>query len=111
MKLGFMNSELGTGTRFSVTLASLVFSLSSFVFFTACTDYQEEFENAFGALEYTEGSSDSTPDVSSDSGSGKSSSSVKEKSSSSAKSSSSVAPASSGTAPLSSETRQGIACE
>ena len=71
-----------------ITLASLVFSLSSLVLFAACTDYQEEFENAFGALEYTVESSDSTSDGSSDSGSGKSSSSVKEKSSSSAESSS-----------------------
>ncbi|MBR6943971.1 MAG: hypothetical protein IKH55_13255, partial [Fibrobacter sp.] len=61
-----------------ITLASLVFSLSSLVLFAACTDYQEEFENAFGALEYTVESSDSTPDGSSDSGSGKSSSSIKE---------------------------------
>lgn len=76
------------GTKQSILHFSL-FILSFFII-TACTDYQEEFENAFGALEYTEGSSDSTPDVSSDSGSGKSSSSVKEKSSSSAKSSSSV---------------------
>ena len=71
-----------------ITLASLVFSLSSLVLFAACTDYQEEFENAFGALEYTVESSDSTPDGSSDSGSKKSSSSVKAKSSSSVESSS-----------------------
>ena len=45
-----------------ITLASLVFSLSSLVLFSACTDYQEEFENAFGALEYTVESSDSTSD-------------------------------------------------
>lgn len=77
-----------------ITLASLVFSLSSLVLFAACTDYQEEFENAFGALEYTHESSDSTPDGSSDSGSGKSSSSIKEKSSSSVESSSAKEPSS-----------------
>lgn len=111
MKLGFMNSELGTGTRFSVTLASLVFSLSSFVFFTACTDYQEEFENAFGALEYTDGSSDSTPESSDGktvvSSSADKLSSSKEKSSSSVNylsATSSFTPVSSVTAPLSSET-------
>ena len=69
----------------SIGSMALLFTL---VLFAACTDYQEEFENAFGALEYTVESSDSTSDGSSDSGSGKSSSSVKEKSSSSAESSS-----------------------
>ena len=74
------------GTKQSILHFSL-FILSFFII-TACTDYQEEFENAFGALEYVHESSDSTPDGSSDSGSGKSSSSIKEKSSSSAESSS-----------------------
>ena len=70
-------------------------------FFSACTDYQEEFENAFGALEYVVESSSSTPESSD----GKTA--VKEKSSSSEKhlfATSSSAPASSGTAPMSSET-------
>lgn len=70
-------------------------------FFSACTDYQEEFENAFGALEYVVESSSSTPESSD----GKTA--TKEKSSSSVKNlsaTSSSAPASSGTAPMSSET-------
>ncbi len=75
--------------RRKISLSFLIFSLSSFVLFSACTDYQEEFENAFGALEYSNESSDSTQDISSDSGTGKSSSSANEKSSSSVKSSSS----------------------
>lgn len=70
-------------------------------FFSACTDYQEEFENAFGALEYVVESSSSTPESSD----GKTA--TKEKSSSSVKNlsaTSSSASASSGTAPMSSET-------
>ena len=70
-------------------------------FFSACTDYQEEFENAFGALEYVVESSSSTPESSD----GKTA--TKEKSSSSVKNlsaTSSSAPASSGTPPMSSET-------
>ncbi len=78
-------------------------------FFSACTDYQEEFENAFGALEYVHESSDSAPESSDGktvvSSSADKMSSSKEKSSSSAKSSSSVAPASSGTTRFSRATR------
>lgn len=43
-----MNSKL--------RLISLVFGLSSLISFTACTDYQEEFDNNFGALEYADDS-------------------------------------------------------
>ena len=94
------------GTKQSILHSSffiLHFSLFilSFFIITACTDYQEEFENAFGALEYTHESSESTPESSD----GKTA--TNEKSSSSVKNlsaTSSSAPASSGTAPLSSAT-------
>ena len=88
----------------AVYFSLFIFSL---LLFSACTDYQEEFENAFGALEYTDHSSESKPEssdgkVGASSSSNKlssavetstskniSSSSIKEMSSSSAKSSSS----------------------
>ena len=75
----------------AVYFSLFIFSL---LLFSACTDYQEEFDNAFGALDYTNGSSESKSE-SSDGKSYESSSSVKSSSSvhvssSSAKSSSSV---------------------
>jgi uncharacterized protein (TIGR02145 family) len=75
----------------AVYFSLFIFSL---LLFSACTDYQEEFDNAFGALDYTNGSSESKSE-SSDGKSCESSSSVKSSSSvhvssSSAKSSSSV---------------------
>lgn len=80
---------------------SLVFTLSSVVLFSSCTDYQDEFENAFGALDYTNDTGESKPEssdgkVDESSSSINSSSSVKE-SSSSTKSSSSMSSSSTNT--------------
>ena len=89
-----MNLKFKNTISQKIAFASLVFSLSSLVLFSACSDYQEEFDNAFGALDYTTHSSDSKSE-SSDGKSDGSSSSVNGSSSvnvssSSAKSSSSV---------------------
>ena len=40
---------------------ALLFSAASLLFFAACTDYQAEFDEAFGALEYADGSGDQVP--------------------------------------------------
>ena len=39
---------LGNGMRSGVTFVSLVFSLSSLVLFSACTDYVSQMEDDFG---------------------------------------------------------------
>ena len=87
-----MNLEFKNTISQKIAFVSLVFSLSSLVFFSACTDYQDEFENAFGALDYTDDAGESKPE-SSDGKADESSSSVK--SSSSVDSSSSSAKTSS----------------
>lgn len=59
-----MNSKLGH--------ISFVFGLSSFLSFTACSNYQEDFDNNFGALQYADDMVESSPssgdDLSSPSG-------------------------------------------
>ena len=45
---------------------TLLFSAASLLFFAACTDYQEEFDNAFSGLDYADGSGDQIPGSSGD---------------------------------------------
>ena len=79
----------------------LVCAFFILVSFTACTDYQDEFEDAFGDLEYAEGNDDSSSSTE------ESSSDIDEKSSSSkAKSSSSSEESSSSKAKLSSSSEE-----
>ena len=113
MKLGFRNLKLGNGTRHSersatkrriqgrfcsmrsgVTFASLVLCLSSFVLFSACTDYVSQMEDDFDDWKKVQAELDegSLMDITTKSSSSKkvSSSSVKASSSSKKVSSSSV---------------------
>ena len=113
MKLGFRNLKLGNGTRHSersatkrriqgrfcsmrsgVTFASLVLCLSSFVLFSACTDYVSQMEDDFEDWKKIQAELDegSLTDITTKSSSSKkvSSSSVKANSSSKKVSSSSV---------------------
>ena len=109
-----MNSKLNgfrpaLSLRGSVTTAAIASLLV--MIFSACTDYQAEFDEAFGALEYADGSGDQVPGSSdaqtpeSSDGNGSSSGKTSKSSSSMEQSSatSSSTPASSGAEPQSSE--------
>ena len=54
----------------SMRLISVLAAFSAVMFFSACTDYQSEFDDAFGALDYTKETDDSSSSVVSVSSSG-----------------------------------------
>ena len=75
----------------SMRLISVLAAFSAVMYFSACTDYQSEFDDAFGALDYTKETDDSSSSVVSVSSSGTSVSVSSSTTNSSAKVSSSSA--------------------